>query len=144
MKGGRIQIPLQAGHHRPASETPFKWRFAGVLMMPLHGMLIFQGIWTRIAKKLYIFVIFQRGRGSVPPVPPSGSAHVGHIRQVKENRIKLFRVFVPATSHMCNILFKIASAIKYIFVANFYLNSLHSLRKISRFLNYGGWFVPFY
>ena len=26
---GRIQIPLLAGHQRPASETPFKWRFAG-------------------------------------------------------------------------------------------------------------------
>ena len=23
---GRIQIPLSAGHHRPASETPFRWR----------------------------------------------------------------------------------------------------------------------
>ena len=28
MRGGRIKIPLIAGHHRPASETPFKWRFA--------------------------------------------------------------------------------------------------------------------
>ena len=26
---GTIQIPLLAGHQRPASETPFKWRFAG-------------------------------------------------------------------------------------------------------------------
>ena len=25
-----IQMPLKAGHHRHASETPFKWRFAGV------------------------------------------------------------------------------------------------------------------
>ena len=25
-RGGRIQIPLQMDHHRPASETPFKWR----------------------------------------------------------------------------------------------------------------------
>ena len=25
--GGRIRIPLLAGHKRPASETPFKWRF---------------------------------------------------------------------------------------------------------------------
>ena len=31
MRGGegRIQIPLLAGHQRPACETPFKWRFAG-------------------------------------------------------------------------------------------------------------------
>ena len=28
-----IQIPLISGHHRPASETPFKWRFAGVPLM---------------------------------------------------------------------------------------------------------------
>ena len=25
MKGGRIKIPLLAGHGRPASETPFKY-----------------------------------------------------------------------------------------------------------------------
>ena len=31
-----IQIPLKSGHHRPASETPFKWRFAGVQMMAQH------------------------------------------------------------------------------------------------------------
>ena len=28
-----IQILIKGGHHRPASETPFKWRFAGVPMM---------------------------------------------------------------------------------------------------------------
>ena len=33
IKGGRIQIPLLAGHQRSASETPFKWRFTGGLMM---------------------------------------------------------------------------------------------------------------
>ena len=33
MRGGRIKIPLSAGHHRPASETPFKWRFAGEPIM---------------------------------------------------------------------------------------------------------------
>ena len=31
-RGERIQIPLKAGHYRPTSETPFKWRLAGVLM----------------------------------------------------------------------------------------------------------------
>ena len=31
-----IQIPLKVGRHRPASETPFKWRFAGVPMMARH------------------------------------------------------------------------------------------------------------
>ena len=33
MRGGWNKVALKAGHHRPASETPFKWRFAGVLMM---------------------------------------------------------------------------------------------------------------
>ena len=33
MRGKKIQITLKAGHHRPASETPFKWRFAGGPMM---------------------------------------------------------------------------------------------------------------
>ena len=52
------------GHHWHASKTPFKWHFTGVLMMAQHWMLIFQGIWIRIAKKPYIFVIFQGGSGS--------------------------------------------------------------------------------
>ena len=32
-RGERIQISLKSGHRRPASETPFKWHFAGVPMM---------------------------------------------------------------------------------------------------------------
>ena len=36
--------------------------------------MLFQGIWTSIAKKPYNFVIF-RGRGSGLPVPPFESAH---------------------------------------------------------------------
>ena len=36
LRGGRIKIPLLAVHHRSASETPFKWRFAGVPMIALH------------------------------------------------------------------------------------------------------------
>ena len=35
-KGGRIQIPLLAGHPRPVSETHFKCRFAGVPMKAQH------------------------------------------------------------------------------------------------------------
>ena len=31
-----IQIPLKAGHRLPATETPFKWRCAGVPMMTHH------------------------------------------------------------------------------------------------------------
>ena len=63
-KEKRIQIALKAGHHRPVSEMPFKWRFAGGPMGANHWMLAwqlcdFQGIWTSIAKKPYIFVIYQ-------------------------------------------------------------------------------------
>ena len=43
-----IQVPLKAGHQRPANKTPFKLRFAGVQMMAQHGILgsfvIFQGL----------------------------------------------------------------------------------------------------
>ena len=35
----RIQIALKAGHHRPTSETPFKWGFTGGPMMAQHKML---------------------------------------------------------------------------------------------------------
>ena len=36
MKGEKIQILQKADHHRSASETPFKWRFAGGPMMAQH------------------------------------------------------------------------------------------------------------
>ena len=36
MRGGWIKISLLAGHQRPARDTPFKWGFAGVLMMAQH------------------------------------------------------------------------------------------------------------
>ena len=74
-----IKIPLKAGHHRPASETPFKWRFAGMSMMVklcmnsgLVAFLIFQGIRTIIAKKPLIFVILWGG--GPDPLDP-GTAH---------------------------------------------------------------------
>ena len=39
-----IQIPLKTDHHRPASETSFKWRFDGVPMIAqLGSFVIFQG-----------------------------------------------------------------------------------------------------
>ena len=41
----------------------------------LVAFVIFQGIRTSIAKKPYIFVIFQGGPDLLPPPPPSGSAH---------------------------------------------------------------------
>ena len=38
-EGERSQLQLKVGNHRPDSETPFKWRFAGVTMMTKYGML---------------------------------------------------------------------------------------------------------
>ena len=32
----RIQIKVKAGHHQSTSKTPFKWRFAGGLIMNQH------------------------------------------------------------------------------------------------------------
>ena len=71
MRGERIQIPLQAGHHRPASETSFKWRFAGVPMLAKHKkrawqLCDFSGVQTDVANKNYIFVFFRD-----TPCPPS-------------------------------------------------------------------------
>ena len=58
-------------HHQPASKTSFKWRFSGVLIMVQNWMLgsfvILQGIRTSIAKKPYIFVIFQGGLDPLLP-----------------------------------------------------------------------------
>ena len=41
----------------------------------LVSFVVLQGIRTNIAKKPYIFVIFQRGGGGPDPCPPSGSAN---------------------------------------------------------------------
>ena len=35
-EGSKDQNYTKTGHDRPASETPFKWRFAGVAMMAQH------------------------------------------------------------------------------------------------------------
>ena len=107
-EGGEDKKTLKAGHHWPASKTPFKWRFAGGPMMAQHWMLtwllalwFFMGSGPVISEKPYSFVIFQRG--SVPPVPPSGSAHarsensISHVDflwmtfVVKRDSAKIFR-----------------------------------------------------
>ena len=59
------------GHHRPASETPLKWRFAGGPTM--------LGIQTSIVKKPYIFVLFQ---GGPDHLSPSGSAHAPQNKEI--------------------------------------------------------------
>ena len=61
-KGERIQISLKAVHHRPASETPLNGP-------TLNAGLEFQGIRPSIAKKFYIFVIFQGVVRTFCPLP---------------------------------------------------------------------------
>ena len=103
MRGESIQIPLNAGHHRTASKTSLKWRFAGGPMManqwrlasgpmmthkwrfagrPMmaqHWILawwlyfFFQWIRTSIAKKPFSFVIFQGGGGGPSATTPPPS-----------------------------------------------------------------------
>ena len=67
---GSKQIPLKTGHHRPASELPFKCRYCPKIECWLDRFVIFQAIRTSVAKKHYIFVIFQEGPD---PMSPSGS-----------------------------------------------------------------------
>ena len=67
----KIQIQLLAGYHRSASETPFKWRFAGVPMMAqlefwLGSFVILRGSGPVLLRNP-IFLWFQAGPG--PPVP---------------------------------------------------------------------------
>ena len=54
---------------RNAIYMEFRWRADDGQTL---NAVMFQGIWIRIAKKPYIFVIFQ---GGPDPLPPSGSAH---------------------------------------------------------------------
>ena len=74
-----IKIPLISGHHGPASKTPIKCisvacrRWPNIKCWP-SSFVIFQGIWTSIAKKSYSFVIFQ-GWGDWASYPLSGSTH---------------------------------------------------------------------
>ena len=59
-----MQIPLKVGHHRHASETPFKriW-LAGNANVGCSRFVSFQGVQTSIAKEHFSFMIFQRGWG---------------------------------------------------------------------------------
>ena len=67
MRGERIKIPLKMGHHRPAIEMAFRWRADDG--STLNAGLILQGIRISIAKKSYIFVIFQ-GESRMQHRPP--------------------------------------------------------------------------
>ena len=53
---------------------------------------IFQGIRTCIARKPYIFVIFQGGGGVWIPCPPSRSAHAIDVPRLLSNDILVFQL----------------------------------------------------
>ena len=69
-EAGRIYIPLKVGHHRLASETPSKWRFAGGPIMAQHWMLawFFRGSGPLLLRNP-IFLWFLWGGGG-PLDPP--------------------------------------------------------------------------
>ena len=81
-KAERIQISQKAGRWWPTSETPLNgvslacWWWPNVECW-LGSFWEFQGIRSSIAKKFYVFVIFQvgGGGGGGGDCPPSGSAH---------------------------------------------------------------------
>ena len=67
MMGERIQTPLYAGHHWLTSETPFKWRFADVLLarhrvLALGSFVILKGNRTSMLRNP-IFDDFSGGGG---------------------------------------------------------------------------------
>ena len=69
MRVGRIQIPLYAGHHRPASETPFnaddgsKWN-AGLVV------LLYSGDPDQYDQETLIFCDFSGGWSGTPANQP--------------------------------------------------------------------------
>ena len=64
-------------HQRNAISMAFRWRadVGPTLSVGLVACLDFQGIRISIAKKPYIFVIFQGGGESGPPAPPTLDPH---------------------------------------------------------------------
>ena len=59
-------MPLKSGHHRPASESPYKWRFTGG--PNAECWLGLQGIRTCMAKDLNTFEVFL-GAGGPDALP---------------------------------------------------------------------------
>ena len=77
MREERIKIALKEGHHRPAGERHLNGVSLAGRRWPniecwLGSFVISQGIWSSIAKKAFIFVIFSGAGGVGPdPLPPS-------------------------------------------------------------------------
>ena len=63
-----------SARQRNVIEIAFRWRADDGPTLNASLVALCQGIWTSIAQKPYIDVIFQGGGGSGPPVPTSGSA----------------------------------------------------------------------
>ena len=85
----RWQIPLKAGHHRPASEIPFNWHCD------------FSREATNIAKKPYSFVIFQARGGGRTRCPNPLDPHISKCfgtNLIGEQQI-LRRAFTNKESH---------------------------------------------
>ena len=93
MRGGRIQVPLKAGHHCTASETPLNGVLQACWCWPniecWLGTCDFSGNSDLYWYKPYIFVIFQRGGGSGPPAPPPSGSSLAKIKILRENWVPL-------------------------------------------------------
>ena len=107
-EGERIQIPLKLGHHRPASETPFKWRLAGGQIMAEHWMLawFFRGSGPVLLKTLYFcnFSEVGGGGGGRTPCPLSESAHAMCMQAVEDSDeiVHLHKLVWALASHICD------------------------------------------
>ena len=79
-KGKIIKLSLKAGHQWPASETPFKWRFAGGWMMADYWMLawIFKGSGAVLLKQPYLCDFSKAGLGGSAHGDPWWSSFKGH------------------------------------------------------------------
>ena len=76
MMGWRIHVPPKANNHRPASETPFRWRADNgpTLNAGLVVLRFFRGSGPVLLENT-IFYDFSGGAVPDPLSPPSGSAN---------------------------------------------------------------------
>ena len=100
------------GHYRPASESPFKWRFAGVPMVTQNLMLAwklcdFSGDPDEYCNEIYIFVIFQ---GAPDPL-------THHVRNMYESFYVFFvelwfKLYFFVKIHTYNKIYSILQTLK--------------------------------
>ena len=85
MRGGRIQMPLWAGHHQPDSETAFKWLFADNDGPTLNAGLLalwFSGDRDQYCLETLYFCDFSGGvRTPVSPLDQSDSVKFHKLKQ---------------------------------------------------------------